>query len=746
MQSASYLFVTLWSSFLGWLALRPLRAALLLLYAFAVVQPAAAIDCEDLATRIGAYSAIAQADSGVGLVFDPEDRAYFRFDPSLRRIRVLTPTPEAKECLQALLAFRDFAASAPNRAGAVAPLSLTLPANSVFGAQEFAIGDLNGDGVSDGVGLSTGSALYVFRGNNTNQMASAGSFAVGGTPGRVLLADLNGDGRLDAIVTRTGIAGGLSVLLGNGDLTFQDATLSPAGSNPRSLAAGDFNADGKLDIAVAFGGDGSANSAGIAIVMGNGDGSFQSPTILASPLGVSSVLAADLNGDGKLDLALGNNLTDTVTVFPGTGLGTFGAGVSTPIGAGPGFLAAMDLNQDGKADLVAQLNDLNGLSFLLGNGDGSFQLVTTLAAGANARSFVALDLLEDGTRTVFFVPGPGSDLTIVGIAADGRVAGQQMIFAPPQLRDITTGDFNNDGNADVAAAGAGNSASDVAVLLSQPNGQLAKGPTFRIGSAPVAVVSGDFDGDGNTDLAVTPGNQPGAIKLLRGDGSGNFQDPVSTSVIGAPLHAAGADFNRDGRSDLAISVRASSGPGSVAIFLGSPSGSFSQSGTLTAGNRPVFAAAGHLNGDGFIDLAIVDEGLLGSQVDPGGLYVFLGKGDGTFQEGVRYDAGLNPSSVAIGDINHDGLLDLAITTTTPDFGFRAGVLLASGDGAFSPPIFTTVAFGPRHIAVDDFNQDGKNDLLVTHCCGNLGPAVLFGNGDGTFGDEEFFAAPGDTSR
>ncbi len=720
-------------------------AVLVLLLSLFAAKPAAALDCEKLVYRLTGYISLTRA-IGQELKFE-DDYALYRFDASGRKIRLITFTEENGPCIDSLLDFVDLTHYGLQEAGRARRPAQSLPAQAAFEEQEFDIGDLNGDGVTDAVGLSNGDFLYVFRGNNTEELASAGNFAVGGTPEKVLLTDLNGDTRQDAVVIRSGSPGGLSVLLGNGDLTFQAAALSPAGNNPAALASGDFNKDGKLDLAVAFRGDFStAASAGVAVLLGNGDGTFQAATTFAAANGVSSILAADFTGDGNLDLALGNNQTNTVTVFPGDGAGTFGAGVPTSIGSGPEYLAAMDLNQDGKADLVAQLAVLNGLSFLIGNGDGSFQAPTTLAAGAGASSFVALDLLDDGTKTVFFVPGPGTDLTIVGFASDGRVAGQQMFSAPPQLQDITTADFNKDGKLDIAAAGRGNADGDITVLLSRANGGFDQGPGFRLGGALIAAVGGDFDGDGNDDLAVAPGNQPGAVRLLRGDGTGALANPIDKSVAGAPLQMAAADFNGDGRSDLAVSLRANSGPGNVSIFLGGAAGTFAAAGTLTAGNKPLFAAAGDLNGDSLADLAVVDEGLLGSQADPGGVFVFLGKGDGTFQPGVRHDGGLNPSSVAIGDVNHDGLPDLAITTNAPNFEFRAGVLLATGGGAFGAPVLKSVEFGPKHVVVDDFDQDGKNDLLVTHCCGDVSPAVMFGNGDGTFGDEEPFGAPGDATR
>ncbi len=734
----------------AWGAALPI--AFLIFVMLAVVRSTHAEDCADLLVRFGSYERKTQAAGGDLFAFIENGKTViYRYDESGRKIRLLTETQENRECLKAAKIFTPSALRSTARDVARTSRqarNLRAQSSFVFEARAFDIADLNGDGVNDSVGVGTGDVIYVFRGNSTDEMASAGSFPVGGTPQKVLLADLNGDARQDAVVIRGGSPGGLSVLLGNGNLTFQAAAPSPAGNNPVALASGDFNKDGKLDLAVAFQGDFStATSAGVAVLLGKGDGSFQAPASFAAANGVSALLAADFTGDGNLDLVLGNNQTNTVTVFPGNGAGAFGAGVDTSIGAGPEYLAAMDLNQDSKADLVAQLTILNGLSVLLNNGNGSFQEPVILAAGNDASSFVALDLNGDGSETVFYVPGVGTDLTIVGYASDGRIAGQPMVAAPPQLYDITTADFNKDGKPDIAAVGPGNADGDIITLLSQPGSNgFTRGPEFRLGGSLFAAAGGDFDGDGNPDLTVAPNSQPAQLRLLRGDGTGALANPINTPLPGAAYNLAAADFNADGRTDVAVSVRRSSGPGNVSIFLGGAAGTFASAGSLNAGNRPLFAAAGDLNGDGRQDLAVVDEGTFASTSDPGGIFVFLGNGDGTFPVGVRYEGGLNPSSVAIGDVNGDGLPDLAITTNAPNFEFRVGVLPATGGGAFGPPMLKSVEFGPKHVVVDDFNQDGKNDLVVVHCCGDVSPALLLGNGDGTFADEEPFAAPGDAAR
>src|SRR6267378_2390981 len=190
-------------------------------------------------------------------------------------------------------------------------------------------------------------------------------------PSGIAVGDFNGDGKADLAVVNFG-DWNVYVLLGNGDGTFQAARsvyFAPGGGFPWSIAAGDFNRDGKLDLAVSNYGDNS-----LSVLLGNGDGTFQAP--LTSPVGTNpaQVTVGDFNGDGKLDLAVSSVANNTVAVLLGNGDGTFRPAPSLTVGNGPAGVAVGDFNGDGKQDLaVANLND-NTLSVLLGNGDGTFQV------------------------------------------------------------------------------------------------------------------------------------------------------------------------------------------------------------------------------------------------------------------------------------------------------------------------------------------------------------------------------------
>src|SRR5882762_1408427 len=350
--------------------------------------------------------------------------------------------------------------------------NLTLAQGPLFGPQTeygaaskngpsgIAVGDFNGDGKLDLAVVNFGDwNIYVLLGNGdgTFQVARSVYFASGGGfPWYVVAADFNGDGKLDLAVSNYG-DNSLSVLLGNGDGTFQAPVTSPVGTNPAQVTVGDFNGDGKLDLAVS-----SVANNTVAVLLGNGDGTFLPPLI--APVGPNPWYFAvgDFNGDGILDLAVSDygcpldcnsSPSSTVTVLLGNGNGTFRPAPSLTVGNGPAGVAVGDFNGDGKQDLaVANLND-NTLSVLLGNGDGTFQAPQTFAsAGMTHPYFVAV------------------------------------------------GDFNRDGKPDLVVSN--HLYATLSVLLSNGDGTFQAAQNFAVDNDPVYVAVSDFNGDSAPDLAV----------------------------------------------------------------------------------------------------------------------------------------------------------------------------------------------------------------------------------------------------
>lgn len=217
-----------------------------------------------------------------------------------------------------------------------------------------AVGDLDGDGAADLVVTEgVGSLVAAWRGRGDGTFADATTIPVHEYPFALTLADFDGDGRTDAAVGYGAFSGGtgngLAILHGNGDGTFAlrgEVRLNPV---PADLSARDLDGDGDLDLVVGY----SDASGAVSVLGGRGDGTFLPPVdVLTAGVGSSSVALADLDGDGSADLAVGNQVSNSLSVLLGRGDGTFGPAALFPTGAYPVGLATGDINRDGRTDVV----------------------------------------------------------------------------------------------------------------------------------------------------------------------------------------------------------------------------------------------------------------------------------------------------------------------------------------------------------------------------------------------------------
>jgi hypothetical protein len=311
---------------------------------------------------------------------------------------------------------------------------------------------------------------------------------------------------------------------------------------------------------------------------------------------------------------------------------------------------------------------------------------------------------------------------------------------------VAVADFNGDGVLDLAVANRGTppDGGSVSVLLGLGDGTFGAERRFGVGGVAVSVAVGDFNGDGLLDLAVA-NYASNTVSVLLGLGDGTFAAERRFGVDSSPLSVAVGDFNGDGIPDLAV-ANAGSSPyyrdGSISILLGTGDGVFAAAPTIAAGDTPTSIAIADFNGSGMSDLVIVDEGYFAD--DPFGGYIFVagtisrlffGNGDGTFRSGVLLGVGAAPASVAVGDFNGDGVLDLAVAN---EFSGSVSVLLGLGGGTFAVERRFAVGSLPRSVAVGDFNSDGVLDLAVANSEFASGVSVLLGLGDGTFAAERRF--------
>jgi hypothetical protein len=278
--------------------------------------------------------------------------------------------------------------------------SFGAPVIYTVGVQPYgvAVGDFNRDGIPDLVVANYGSGtVSVLLGNSDGSFQDARNYAMGAfEPEAVAVGDFNGDGIPDLATANYVYASGtVSILLGNGDGSFQPArTYATGGSMPNSVAVGDFNGDGTLDLVLANYGSGT-----VSVLLGNGDGSFQPGHTYALGSDPFSVVVGDFNGDGTPDFAVVTGRLGqpgTVHVFLGNGDGTFRDPVNYPVDPGIGSLAIADFNEDGIPDLAVGSSSAGTVSVLLGNGDGSFQPAQRYAVGSSPFSVAVGDFNGDG--------------------------------------------------------------------------------------------------------------------------------------------------------------------------------------------------------------------------------------------------------------------------------------------------------------------------------------------------------------
>jgi len=291
---------------------------------------------------------------------------------------------------------------------------------------------------------------------------------------------------------------------------------------------------------------------------------------------------------------------------------------------------------------------------------------------------------------------------------------------------LAVGDFNGDGNQDLAVANVG-----VSILLGDGAGHFSAATNFPAGITPFWVAVGDFNGDGKQDLAVANFTSPGTVSILLGDGAGNFSAPTSFAAgDDEPDSVAVGDFNGDGKQDLAVTHYIG---GTVSILLGNGAGHFSAATNFGVDNTPYLLAVGDFNGDGKQDLAVAN-------FNSGNVSILLGNGDGSFSAATNFPAGTNPSSLAVGDFNGDGKQDLAVANYA--IPGTVSTLLGDGAGNFSAPTSFPAGNTPSSVAVGDFNGDGKQDLAVANYAVPGTVSTLLGDGAGNFSAPTNFAVGG----
>ena len=504
-------------------------------------------------------------------------------------------------------------------------------------------------------------------------------------------------------------------------VSFSAPTSFAAGNSPVSVATGDFNADNDPDLAVA-----NRFSSNVSVLLGGAAGNLSGPTNFSTGFFSNSVAIGDFNADNDPDLAVANAFDGTVSVLLGSTAGGFSGPTNFAAGS-PYVVAVGDFNRDGDPDLVVANHEFPGsLSVLVGGLGGSFSGPSTIASGTGTAAVAVGEFNQDGDPDLAVADyDTGRVLVLLG-SSGATFTGPTTVGTGVDPVSVAVGEFNQDGDPDLAVA---EESGQVRVLLGGPGGGFA-GPTAvlsgsQVLAGPSSVAVGDFNRDGDPDLAVANRNWNRVTVLLGGPG-GSFGSPTNVPTGTLPASVAVADFNADGKPDLTTAHPTTN---TVAVLL-----------NTTVTNRAPAAAADAYSTAEDTPLTVAAPGVLGNDTDPDGdslsAVVVSGPSHGTIALNANGSFTYTPAADYNGDDSFtyqasDGTLQSGPATVTITMTGANDGPTATGD-AYSTAEDTALTVAAPGVLGNDSDPDGDSLSAVVDSGPTHGSLTLNPNGSFTY--------------
>ena len=493
---------------------------------------------------------------------------------------------------------------------------------------------------------------------------------------------------------------------------FEDQPAVALGHYATSMAAADLDGDGRMDLVVTHP---DANS--VSVLLNQGAGAFAERFEFATGTEPESVAVADFDGDGLPDVVTADFHSNTLSVLMNRGQGRLAARVEYPIATGPYFVTAADLNGDGRPDLVAVDYYAFAVSVLLNVGGGTFGRETVYLVGPNPTSVTCADVDGDGDTDLVvdnygWHNGTGS-ITVLLNKGTGLFTVQPEIVLdhPYSMLSIVSGDLDGDSHVDLAIPILNED--KVLLLFNRGDGRFERPVERDVSFEPVTAWIADVDADGRSDV-VTLGDS-GGISVLGNLGGREFAPFVYSGTRGIRTGAL-AEFDGDRRPDLAV---VNYDTFSIQRNLGDRR--FAEAGQVPAGGSPSCVTSADLDGDGAPDL-------ISTLQDSNSVSVLRNLGNGTFAPPVTYPVGAYPQSVASADLDGDGRPDLAVANAESD---TVSILFNRGDGTLRPHVDLATGGFPTTVVCADLDGDGRPDLAVgNRTSGSV--SVFINRGGGRF--------------